>query len=204
MDSRDDALQARADGRPNRTPTRRRLLRSGLAVAGAGLLAGCSGVVGEDSTPTDRRGESLPLTYSHGGGGCLPDPDELGTETGWVHTVAHGERDDLTFDVQVAHDVGAEVEVSLTNAGMGDFDLSFSTADADSTGDGDSTRDGDSTGEKTPESSDCIHGTRVTGAGSLPQDYDRLRVVAGGETVLTVEKEVTMPRLFDVPTPLEL
>lgn len=125
MDSRDDALQPRFDDRPNRSPTRRSLLRSGCVAAGAGLLAGCTSVVGGGSTPTPtaRRGESLPLSYGHGGGGCLPD--EMEAETWWVHTAAHGERDDLTFDAQVAYDAGAAVEVSLTRTGDHDYELTF-------------------------------------------------------------------------------
>lgn len=177
---------------PDESGPSRRTLLSSLAVAATALTAGCSGLTGEDATPTERIGEQQPLSVGVSGGSCLPDPDDLQTETGWVYTAAHGERDDVSFDVQVGHDHTTEASVSLTSAGNNDFDLTFSAAPTETDR------------RKSEPDSDCRFGTRFTGGGSLPSEFERLRVVAGDETVLTVEPRGTMPVLYRLPTPIQL
>lgn len=82
--------------------------------------------------------------------------------------------------------------MSLIGTGDDDYELTFRA------------RETETEREKTARKTNFAYGTRVTGAGTLPQEDERLRVVAGSETVLTVEREVTTARLYRLPTPMHL
>ena len=173
-------------------PRRRDLLRT-LGATGIAPLAGCVTLAtGDDEPPTEQStdGVAQPLLYSTGGSGWLPDPDS--TETGWVHTVAHGKRYDVTFAVPLARDTNQEASVSLTHAGADDYELTFSAGDQESDR------------ENTPRDTDSVPGTHVRGGGSIPADFASLRIVAGDEPVRTIRRDGTFPKLHRLPTPIEL
>lgn len=172
------------------SPRRRAVLR-GLALATTASLAGCSGPGGDDDepTPTDRS-PRVGVSYSAGGARCHDDVDRA--TVGWVHTVAHGERYDVTFDAILGHETGEEVSVELTHVAANDYELAFSSPSQATT-------------EKTTDrDTRCLFGTRVTGGGTVPTDFETLRVTGGGERLLTIEREGTTPTLHRLPTPVKL
>lgn len=164
------------------SPRRRPLLKR--ICVGGGALAGCVSFGDRDeSTRTDR---GRPFSYSTGGVQCLPDPNSV--ESGWVHTVANGDYD-VTFDVLLAHGRSSEATASLLAPGENNFDLRFEVFEPATEG------------QKTPTEADCTFGTRIRGDGTVPSDFRSMRVVAGGEIALTVERDGTFPELHRVPSP---
>lgn len=177
------------------TIPRRRVLALG-ATSGAIASAGCvSGLLrsGEDGPTENQEEDRRPLTLAKGSPGSLADSDEV--HSGWVHVVAHGETYDLTFDVRSCHEPGREVTIDLHGIPGGEYDLGFATTEASKTG---------ATTTEADADSDCAFGTRINGSGTLPLEFEKLRITADGRTVQTVEKEGTMAVMRPLPDPIDV
>lgn len=170
-----------------RDDSRRRL----LTLAGTTSLAALAGCLGSGlgrgnksrDDPDTPDGISRLGAVSKAGPSEFSDSDDV--HAGWVHTVAHGETYDLTFDVRVCHGRQDAVEVDLSGGRTGEYALSFET-------------DGG-----TPTESNCGFGTRVTGSGLLPTDFESLTVDANGETLRTMQRDGTLPSLRPLPDPID-
>lgn len=152
-------------------------------VTGMASLAGCqlSSARRGNDPPEDTDARGLALSKSRGSE--LSESDDV--HSGWVHVVADGETYDVTFDLRVCHGRQEEATVGLEQRVTNEYALEFET-----------------TGEADGES-DCEYGTRITGGGTLPTEFEMLRVTANGRTLQTLENEGTMPRLRPLPDPLE-
>lgn len=174
---------------------RRRFLAFATSTGTLGV-AGCLTLFRNDTPGDDATGaqetDTRPLTLSKSGPSDLAESSEV--YSGWVHVVAHGETYDLTFDVRLCHERGEEVAVNLHGLSGGDYDLDFDTTGSTET-------------RKTPTDSNavshCGFGTRITGSGTLPQDFQSLRVTANGRTLQTLENEGTMPVMRPLPDPID-
>lgn len=172
---------------------RRRVLRFG-GVAGVAALAGCQGVIGfQDAEPPHDSADTLGLAIAKSGPSCLSTTEDA--HSGWVHTVANGRTYAVTFDIRVSHARGGAVTMDLTSTPLpGEYILAIMTANQ---------------GEDTrkpivpPNDPDCDVGTRVIGGGSVPLNFETLRVTMNGKTIQTVEREGTFPKLTPLPNPIE-
>ncbi len=171
---------------------RREVLALGAAVGSLGASGCLTAISTGNGKPGDERAtdevDIRDLTLSKGGPGTLADASEV--HSGWVHLVAHGDAYDLTFDVRIEHGWTEEVQVSLRGIPGGEYDLAFGTTEASGTPSGSADAD------------DRAFGTRVRGSGTLPTDFESLRVTAGGETLRTVDNERTMPVMRPLPDPI--
>jgi len=162
---------------------RRRQFLVLAGTASAVSLTGCqtsSAQRGNDPpNATDARG----LALAKSSGSAVSESDDV--HSGWVHAVADGETYDVTFDLRVCHGRETEVTADLSGGPTNEYVLSFDTT-------------GSTDGE-----TDCDYGTRIKGGGTLPTDFETLRVTANGRTLQTLDNEGTMPRLRPLPDPLE-
>lgn len=175
---------------------RRRVLALGVVVGSVGT-SGCLTAMsaggdesGDDGTAGTNNADVRSLTLSKSGPGTLADASDV--HSGWVHVVAHGETYDVTFDVRISHDRTEEAEVSLRGFPGGEYDLELATSEASET-----------PKLAKPDAGGRQFGTRITGSGTLPIDFESLRVTANGETLRTVENEGTMPVMRPLPDPVE-
>ena len=163
-------------------PSRRRI----LGLVGIAALSGC--LITARQEPTS---ESESITTGLGAIGrsesrCLAPSEDV--YSGWVHTVAHGETYDFTFDVRVAHREGGRVNIDLTERLSGDHVLEFTTDD--------------SSGDDVSDDTDCVSGSRIEGSGRLPLDFETLRVTLNGETLQTLEQSGGFGMMRPLPDPI--
>lgn len=143
-------------------------------------------------TSTDSRDDSLGLAGANSGPGPLADGEDV--HSGWVHVVAHGETYDVTFDARICHGVDERGTVDLTRDIANSYLLTFGTEASPETRSRAAPSDG---------GSDCDFGTRITGGGRIPTDFEELRVTAGSDTIQTVLEEGTMPIMRPLPDPID-
>jgi hypothetical protein len=138
-----------------------------------GCLNGVPDVSGQDDETTNTTDSSDSTNFlgalSKGGPSKFSDSNDV--RSGWVHTVANGETYGVTFDVRICHNDKDEVKVELYKRTTGEYALSFTT-------------NGGTHGE-----SDCSFGTRITGSGSIPTDFESLNIDVNGGTLETIEKK---------------
>ena len=166
---------------------RRRFLALTSAV-GLTSFAGCQGdgSPGGDDVPdsTESPGNSNHLgALSKAGPSEFSDSEDV--HSGWLHTVAHGETYDVTFDARICHGSGDAVEVDLFERASDEYALSFTTSGGPH------------------RKSDCNFGTRLTGSGTIPTDFESITVAVNDETLLTANREGTFPRLHPLPDPID-
>lgn len=174
------------------TLKRRHFLKLG-GIAGLTALSGCQdGIGGQAKTPSEGNADDLGLAISSSGPGCLHQWDD--THSGWVHTVAHGETYDMTFDVRISHSPGKKVNVNLTTTPLSsEYVLEFTIEDQTE----------ESTERKQPISdSDCDIGARLQGGGSIPSDFKMLRVTVNDKTLKIIERNGTFAALHPLPDPI--
>lgn len=172
---------------------RRRFLALTCAT-GLATVAGCQRYVSElGAEDSDRTGSSdgadSPERRSYLGVLSKAGPSEFSDSddghSGWVHTVAHGETYDVTFDVRICHDSRDAIEVDLFERASDEYALSFDT------------------GGGAHRESDCNFGTHVTGSGSIPTDFESLSVTVNDEPLQTMNRDGTLPRLQPLPDPID-
>lgn len=161
--------------------------------AGITALSGCQDVVGKEVGNSRKENtDDLGLAISNSGSGCLSQwDDEL---SGWVHTVAHGESYDITFDLRISHNRGDEINADLTKAEKSDGYLLQFTID-NSTG----------TPDKRTQSindSDCNLGTRIKGGGSIPLDFNILYINVNGDNIKTIDRKGSFAAIHTLPDPV--
>lgn len=162
-------------------------------VVGAGAIAvsdaGWSLDDGEPNTASDAPDPGLATASS--GPTCLNE--SIKPHGGWVHTVAHDDRYDVTFNATIAHDRSEAVDVNLSDTGFGVYEIQFETHERTST----------SATTNVTQTEDCETGTTITAGGSIPSEFKSIRVTVNGEVIQTVEKDGTFPVLRQLPNPIE-
>ncbi|WP_306053393.1 hypothetical protein [Natronococcus wangiae] len=181
------------NGSTMNTLRRRHFTKLG-SIAGVTALSGCLDVIGDVTTnrSEDAR-DDLGLSISSSGSGCLQHGDDI--QSGWVHTVADGDTDGMTFDVRVSHRQGEEVDANLTTTPTpSEYALKFTIEESSEESD---ERD------KPISDSDCDTGTRLKGGGSIPDDFEVLQVTINDKALKTIEREGTFGTLHPLPDPIK-
>lgn len=160
-------------------------------VLAIGLLAG--GMIGYTAAPADsvqgdtsHNAEGLGIADS--GPMCLAEADLR--DSGWVHTTATGEQYGVTFDVAVSHAEGEHATIKLNHVHGGEHKLQITTAESSGTP------------SDTVSENECDVGTRLSGGGELPTDYEYLTITVNGEEVAQMENEGTTPQIESLEIPL--
>lgn len=163
-------------------------------IIGAGTMAISDGNWGPNSDKQNITSD-IPdpgLAIASSGPSCLNET--VHPHGGWVHTVAHNDGYDVTFNATIAHERTKTVNVNLSNTGSGIYEIQFTTPE----------RANSSETAIATESGGCDVGTTITAGGTVPSEFELIRVTVNGEVVQTIQKEGTFPMLHQLPNPIEV